>query len=64
MDQKFIPWPDYSVCPKCKTKVDAPSKWGIFRKQPETKTLTCPNCGTKIDHIIPGHALNQRHSVE
>lgn len=58
MTQKIIPWPDYAVCPKCKIKVDVPKTSRIFKIQPEMKTITCPNCQTKINYIVPGHTLD------
>ena len=63
MKQKFIPWPDYAVCTKCKAKVDVPKERNIFNKQPETKTILCPTCGTKIEYLVHSNILGPKHSI-
>ncbi|WP_455392582.1 hypothetical protein [[Eubacterium] cellulosolvens] len=64
MEEKFIPWPDYAVCPKCKTKVDVPKTWRIFGKTPKMDTITCPNCKTIINYVVPKGMRDSPYSVE
>ncbi len=64
MEEEFIPWPGYAICPKCKNKVDVPKSWKIFDIKPKMKTINCPNCNTKINYIKPNKPTNPPYSIE
>ena len=51
MDEKFIEWPDYAVCPKCKRKVETPLKLDLFKIAPKNRSMTCPFCKAEIKYI-------------
>ena len=64
MEKEFIPWPDYAVCPNCKTKVDLLKSWKIFNEPDEKKSVQCPSCGKTIDYIEPNKMGLPPYSVE
>jgi rubredoxin len=68
MQEDFIDWPDYGVCPKCKKKVELPEdgKKSMtdteltpilkgFRKKSKNVVMTyeCPHCGAELKYM-PG----------
>jgi transcription initiation factor IIE alpha subunit len=64
INNEFIPWPDYAICPNCKEKVDLPKDWNVFRLRSKKKQFTCPNCEAQIDYIDPGKFRGPPFSTE
>ncbi len=54
VNQEFIPWPDYAICPNCNEKVDIPKDRKLFRLRSEEKQFLCPYCNEPIKHIELG----------
>jgi uncharacterized protein YbaR (Trm112 family) len=64
MNEEFIPWPDYAVCPNCKEKVQVPKSWRIFSIKPKMDSIVCPNCNTQINYIKPSKIFEPPLSPE
>ncbi len=54
MSEKFIPWPDYAICPNCGEKVDVPKRRRSLKMSGEHRSITCPECNTPITYVEPG----------
>lgn len=64
MEKEFIPWPNYVVCPECKSKVDIPKSWQIFQNSGEKKSVRCPNCQKIIEYVDINKIKFPPYSVE
>ena len=64
VNEEFIPWPDYAICPNCNEKIDLPKDWNIFRHRSKKEELLCPNCNTFIDYIKPGKFIGPPYTIE
>jgi DNA-directed RNA polymerase subunit RPC12/RpoP len=66
MQEDFIDWPDYGVCPKCKKKVELPEVGKktitdteltpVLKRLPRKEkrlvmTYKCPHCGEEMKYI-------------
>ena len=53
MNENFIPWPDYAICPNCKKKVNTPKIKEFLMNSNKIGSMTCPFCKATIKYIKP-----------